>query len=65
MGWRHWSCYTQIRKCGGALKVAHLDTDHLSLNVLTKLNTVFEVFVGAGKSGLVLTSEFRKRRSYD
>jgi anti-sigma B factor antagonist len=38
-------CYTQIRKCGGALKLARLDTDHLSLNVLTKLNTVFEVFV--------------------
>jgi anti-sigma B factor antagonist len=38
-------CYTQIRKCGGALKLACLDTGHLSLNVLTKLNTVFEVFV--------------------
>jgi anti-sigma B factor antagonist len=37
-------CYTQIRKCGGALKLACLNTEHLSLNVLTKLNTVFEVF---------------------
>jgi len=38
-------CYTQIRKCGGALKLARLNIEHLSLNVLTKLNTVFEVFV--------------------
>jgi anti-sigma B factor antagonist len=38
-------CYTQIRKCGGALRLARLGTDHLSLSVLTKLNTVFEVFV--------------------
>ena len=38
-------CYTQIRKCGGALKLARLNIVHLSLNVLTKLNTVFEVFV--------------------
>jgi anti-sigma B factor antagonist len=37
-------CYTQLRKCGGALKLARLNTEHLSLNVLTKLNTVFEVF---------------------
>lgn len=37
-------CYTQIRKCGGALKLAHLNIEHMSLNVLTKLNTVFEVF---------------------
>ena len=36
--------YTQIRKCGGALKLARLNIGHLSLNVLTKLNTVFEVF---------------------
>jgi anti-sigma B factor antagonist len=38
-------CYTQIRKCGGALKLARLNIEHLSLNVLTKLNTVLEVFV--------------------
>jgi anti-sigma B factor antagonist len=37
-------CYTQIRKCGGALKLVRLNNEHLSLNVLTKLNTVFEVF---------------------
>jgi anti-sigma B factor antagonist len=37
-------CYTQIRKCGGALKLACLNTEHLNLNVLTKVNTVFEVF---------------------
>jgi anti-sigma B factor antagonist len=37
-------CYTQIRKCGGALRLARLNIEHLSLNVLTKLNTVFEVF---------------------
>jgi anti-sigma B factor antagonist len=38
-------CYTQIRRCGGALKLAGLNTEHLSLSVLTKLNTIFEVFV--------------------
>jgi anti-sigma B factor antagonist len=38
-------CQTQIRKRGGALKLARLNIEHLSLNVLTKLNTVFEVFV--------------------
>jgi anti-sigma B factor antagonist len=38
-------CHTQIRKGGGALKLAHLNIEHLNLNVLTKLNTVFEVFV--------------------
>ena len=38
-------CYTQLRKCGGALKLARLNIEHLNLNVLTKLNTVFEVFV--------------------
>jgi anti-sigma B factor antagonist len=37
-------CYQQIRKCGGALKLARLNTERLSLDVLTKLNTVFEVF---------------------
>jgi anti-sigma B factor antagonist len=38
-------CHTQIRMRGGALKLAGLNIEHLSLNVLTKLNTVFEVFV--------------------
>ena len=38
-------CDTQIRKCGGALKLCGLNIEHLSVNVLTKLNTVFEVFV--------------------
>jgi anti-sigma B factor antagonist len=38
-------CYTKIRKCGGALKLVGLNIEHLSLNVLTKLNIVFEVFV--------------------
>jgi anti-sigma B factor antagonist len=38
-------CYTQLRKRGGALKLARLNIEHLSLSVLTKLNTVFEVFV--------------------
>jgi anti-sigma B factor antagonist len=38
-------CHTQVRKGGGALKLARLNIEHLSLNVLTKLNTVFEVFV--------------------
>ena len=37
-------CYTQIRRHDGALKLARLNIEHLSLNVLTKLNTVFEVF---------------------
>jgi anti-sigma B factor antagonist len=36
--------HIQIRKCVGALKLARLNIEHLSLNVLTKLNTVFEVF---------------------
>jgi len=36
--------YTQIRQRGGALKLTHLDIDYLSLNVLTKLDTGFEVF---------------------
>src|SRR5271168_835554 len=37
-------CHAQIRKRGGALKLARLNIGHMSLNVLTKLNTVFEVF---------------------
>jgi anti-sigma B factor antagonist len=38
-------CYAQIRKCGGALKLARLNAQHLSVDVLAKLHTVFEVFV--------------------
>jgi anti-sigma B factor antagonist len=38
-------CHTQIREHGGALKLVRVNIDHLSLNVLTKLNIVFEVFV--------------------
>ena len=38
-------CHAQIRKRGGALKLARLNVEHLSLSVLTKLNTVFELFV--------------------
>ena len=38
-------CQSQIRKRGGALKLARLNIERLSLNVLTKLTTVFEVFV--------------------
>jgi anti-sigma B factor antagonist len=37
--------YTQIRRHGGALKLARLNIEHLSLTLLTKLNTVFEIFV--------------------
>jgi anti-sigma B factor antagonist len=37
-------CYAQIRKRGGTLKLLHLNAQRLSLNVLTKLTTVFEVF---------------------
>jgi anti-sigma B factor antagonist len=37
-------CQAQIRKRGGALKLARLNIEHLSLNELTKLITVFEVF---------------------
>jgi anti-sigma B factor antagonist len=38
-------CHSQIRKRGGALKLGRLNIEHLSLSVLTKLNTVFELFV--------------------
>src|ERR1700688_2955056 len=36
-------CYTQLRKCGGALKLARLNIEHPSPHVLTELKTVFEV----------------------
>ena len=38
------SCYAQIEKSRGALKLTCLNIERLSLNVMTKLNTVFEVF---------------------
>jgi anti-sigma B factor antagonist len=38
-------CYTQIRERSGALKLARVNIEHLSVNVLTRLNIVFEVFV--------------------
>jgi anti-sigma B factor antagonist len=38
-------CNRQIRKRGGALKLARLNVGHLSPEVLSKLNTMFEVFV--------------------
>ena len=38
-------CHAQIRKRGGTLKLARLNIERLSLNVLTTLNSVFEVFV--------------------
>ena len=37
-------CYAQITKCGGAVKLLNLSPRHLSLTVLTKLDTVFEIF---------------------
>ena len=38
-------CCTQIRMCGGVLKLACRNVGHLSPHVQTKLDTVFEVFV--------------------
>ena len=57
-------CGTQIRECGGALKLAGLSIEHLSLNILTKLNTVFEVFADEQDA---VNSFFpsRARRHYD
>jgi anti-sigma B factor antagonist len=37
-------CYGRIGRSGGALKLLNLSPLHLSLMVLTKLHTVFEVF---------------------
>jgi len=37
-------CYARIVRSGGALKLINLMPLHLSLMVLTKLDTVFEVF---------------------
>ena len=37
-------CYARIVRSGGALKLLNLSSLHLSLMVLTKLDTVFEVF---------------------
>jgi anti-sigma B factor antagonist len=38
------SCHAQIEKNGGALKLACLNAERLSLDAMTKLNMVFEVF---------------------
>jgi len=37
-------CFTRLRKAGGALKLVNLTRRNLELVVLTKLETVFEVF---------------------
>ena len=37
-------CYTSIRKAGGAVKLLNLSRRNIELLVLTKLETVFEVF---------------------
>ena len=37
-------CHAQIRHSGGALKLAGLNVERLSLDVLAGLNSVFEVF---------------------
>jgi anti-sigma B factor antagonist len=37
-------CFTAMRKAGGALKLLNLTRRNIELIVLTKLETVFEVF---------------------
>lgn len=37
-------CYTSLKKAGGGLRLATLQTRSLELMVLTKLYTVFEIF---------------------
>ena len=37
-------CFSTIRKAGGKLKLLHLTRRNVELLVLTKLETVFEVF---------------------
>lgn len=37
-------CYTTFRKAGGTLKLLHLSRRSIELLLLTKLETVFEVF---------------------
>ena|SRR5258706_1986587 len=56
-------CYARIAKSGGALKLLNLPV-HLSLMVLTKLDTVFEVFTDEQE---VVNSFFPDRaiRHYD
>jgi len=39
------SCQTQVRKRGGALKLARLNFEHVTPNLRTELKTMFEVFV--------------------
>jgi len=36
--------YTQVKKAGGALKLAHLNKRNVELLALTRLHTIFEVF---------------------
>ena len=37
-------CATRITKAGGAMKLTHLNRRNLELIVLTKLDTIFQVF---------------------
>jgi anti-sigma B factor antagonist len=57
-------CHARIARSGGALKLLNLSPLHLSLMVLTKLDTVFEVFTDEQEA---VNSFFpdRKVRHYD
>jgi anti-sigma B factor antagonist len=57
-------CHARIAMSGGALKLLNLSPLHLSLMVLTKLDTVFEVFTDEQEA---VNSFFpdRKVRHYD
>jgi anti-sigma B factor antagonist len=37
-------CYTRLQKIGGIAKLAHLNRRNLELLLLTKIDTIFEVF---------------------
>lgn len=37
-------CYTRMQKVGGVAKLAHLNRRNLELLLLTKIDTIFEVF---------------------
>jgi anti-sigma B factor antagonist len=37
-------CYTRLQKIGGVAKLAHLNRRNLELLLLTKIDTIFEVF---------------------
>jgi anti-sigma B factor antagonist len=56
-------CYARIASSGGALKLLHLPP-HLSLMVLTKLDTVFEVFSDE-QNAVSSFSPDRAARHYD